>query len=367
LQGGTITHRRNKETKSFASFVRSMDLSALESISKALEKSLDFWGLLLLLSTAVVVFGLVVEYWHDVEEFWLIAHWPMAAFPWDKFKTLVGGILVTIGVAGELIVTYKASRVETQLRENSHRIEAFLTQQAGDAVQSAKMAHAEADAVKGMADEARADAKDALAKAQAAQRELAHAEADAAKAQAAAAKALSTADKAESHLTEVVKRANELTEQLKRVTTPRSLPDSAQVVTSLKPFKGTEYMFTGVCGDAECIKLLRDIEKVLGLAEWKRVKAPHKFPGFVLWGKREDDDGAGFDFEPGVKVSADIARPEMANLSESQLPQYLRAAIALNATLRSSISPPENTGKLIDVTNGSSTTVRISVGRKPLP
>ena len=123
-----------------------MDLSALESISKALEKSLDFWGLLLLLSTAVVVFGLVVEYWHEIEEFWVIVHWPMASFPWVKFKTLVGGILVTIGVAGELLVTYKGSRVETHLRENSHKIEAFLTQQAGDAVASAKTAHEEADA-----------------------------------------------------------------------------------------------------------------------------------------------------------------------------------------------------------------------------
>ncbi len=118
-----------------------MDLSALESISKALEKSLDFWGLVLLLATALVVIGLVVEYWHDAKEFWIIVRWPMAAFPWDKFKTLVGGILVTIGVALELISTYKASRVETQLRENSHRIEAFLTQQVGDAAKSAQDAH----------------------------------------------------------------------------------------------------------------------------------------------------------------------------------------------------------------------------------
>jgi hypothetical protein len=125
-----------------------MDLSALESISKAREESLDFWGLMLLLATALVVIGLVVEYWHDVQEFWVRLTWPMASFPWDKFTALAGGILVTIGVAGELLVTYKASRVETQLRENSHRIETFLTQQAGDAATSAKTAHEEADAVK---------------------------------------------------------------------------------------------------------------------------------------------------------------------------------------------------------------------------
>jgi len=125
-----------------------MDLSALENISKALEQSLDFWGLMLLLATALVVIGLVVEYWHDVQDFWVRLTWPMASFPWDKFTALVGGILVTMGVAGELFVTYKASSVETKLRENSHKIETLLTQEAGDAATSAKTAHEEADAVK---------------------------------------------------------------------------------------------------------------------------------------------------------------------------------------------------------------------------
>src|ERR1700689_5801593 len=118
-----------------------MDLSALEGISRALERSLDFWGLMLLLATAVVVIGLVVEYWHDVQEFWMRLTWPMAAFPWDKFTALAGGILVTIGVAGELLVTYKASSAETRLRENSHKIEGLLTQQAGSAATSARIAH----------------------------------------------------------------------------------------------------------------------------------------------------------------------------------------------------------------------------------
>jgi hypothetical protein len=125
-----------------------MDLSALESISKALEKSLDFWGLMLLLATALVVTGLVIEYWHDVQEFWMRLTWPMASFPWDKFTALAGGILVTIGVALELLFTFEASRVETQLRENIHKIEALLTQEAGDAADSAKTAHAELNAIR---------------------------------------------------------------------------------------------------------------------------------------------------------------------------------------------------------------------------
>jgi len=64
----------------------------------------------------------------------------MASFPWDKFKTLAGGILVTIGVAGELFVSYEASRVENQLRENSHRIEGLSIEKAANAERDAEIA-----------------------------------------------------------------------------------------------------------------------------------------------------------------------------------------------------------------------------------
>jgi len=191
-----------------------MDLSALEGISRALERSLDFWGLMLLLATAVVVIGLVVEYWHDVQEFWMRLTWPMAAFPWDKFTALAGGILVTIGVAGELLVTYKASSAETRLRENSHKIEGLLTQQAGSAATSARIAHDEAAAVKGIADEARADAKDALAKAQIAQAELAHAESDSSKAAATASDALRTAGKVTEEGKATKEQADEIRDEI---------------------------------------------------------------------------------------------------------------------------------------------------------
>lgn len=124
-----------------------MDLSALESVSRALEESLDFWGLLVSLSTAVVVVGLLIEYWDEAHQFWTMLRWPAAAFPWHKAKVLFGGLFVTLGVAGELGFTYKASRTETDLRNNSHRIETLLRQQSGDAKDSAKKAQDSADAV----------------------------------------------------------------------------------------------------------------------------------------------------------------------------------------------------------------------------
>jgi hypothetical protein len=241
---------------------------------------------------------------------------------WVKRFTRIGLILVVVGVLAEWRCGSKLEDAHNAVHEYDIAKLTEAAQKAGDAAASAKTAHEEADAVKGIADEARADAKDALAKAQAAQSELAHAEADAGKAQAAASRALSTADKAESHLAEAVKRANELTEQLKRLTTSRTLPASPTLVSSLKTFKDMEYMFTGVCGDTECINLLRDIEKVLDLAEWRRVKAPHTFPGLVLWGERKDDDGVGFDFEPGTKVSLDsVQGEEIGKLPLASLPQ----------------------------------------------
>jgi hypothetical protein len=186
-------------------------------------------------------------------------------------------------------------------------------------------------------------------------------------AETVASRALGTADKAESHLAEVLKRADTLTIQLGRVTTSRSFPGSPQIVASLKQFKGTEYMFTGVCSDKECVDLLRSIDRVLERAEWKRIKSPHHFPGLVLWGDKKDDDGAGIDMEPGIKVSVESTIPDLDKTSLENLPEYIRAAIALNLTLSSNVSPPENTGRLVGTEKGASTVLRISVGRKPLP
>ena len=95
---------------------------------------------MMLVATSFVVAGLVLEYWHEIKEFWEHVRWPMAAFPWDKFRAIFGGILVTLGVAGELAFTYVASRRESQLRDNNHRIEALLTKEAGDAIERASKA-----------------------------------------------------------------------------------------------------------------------------------------------------------------------------------------------------------------------------------
>ncbi|HME34965.1 MAG TPA: hypothetical protein VKF84_06980 [Candidatus Sulfotelmatobacter sp.] len=346
-----------------------MELSALESISKALEKSLDFWGLMLLFFTALVVVGLVVEYWHDVQEFWTRLTWPMASFPWDKFTALAGGILVTIGVAGELLVTYKASLVETQLRENSHKIETLLTQEAGDAATSAKTAHDEADSVKGIADEARADAKDALAKAQAAQHSLAQAESDAAKAQAISSNALGKATEAESHLKDAMQLGREATAELKRVTSPRTLNQYSKLADSLKPFKDIEYVFSGVSGDRESIDFLLKVDELLKDAGWKRGKPVAGFPGINPRGKVEPDFSVPQSLTVGVQITvgSPLSDKQLQSIPFPMGPKQVRAAVALNTLLFGNTLPtPRPTDAqpvVVDV--GESTQVRIDVGKKP--
>ncbi len=116
-----------------------MDLPALEEAIKALEKSLDSLGVLLAVWTALVVVGLIVEFAEDLRE--LITERP---FKWRLLRTMVGGLLITIGVAGELFIQFRASKVETELRTDSHEVEALLNKQAADANKEAADARNEA-------------------------------------------------------------------------------------------------------------------------------------------------------------------------------------------------------------------------------
>jgi len=124
-----------------------MDPSALESVSRTLESSLDCWGWSILGATFVVVIGLVIEYWEPVGDFIGELRRPAATFPWRKFWGLTGGILVTVGVAGELGFTYKASRVETKLRENNHKIEESLNASTESAAKASARANKYADGI----------------------------------------------------------------------------------------------------------------------------------------------------------------------------------------------------------------------------
>ncbi|HEX4486929.1 MAG TPA: hypothetical protein VH088_11710 [Terriglobales bacterium] len=110
----------------------------LKGVISSLERTLDYWSFWLTVFTLLVVVGLVIEYEHDVRE--LIKN-----FKWKLLQTVIGGILVTVGVAGELIVQYEASKVETDLRTASHQVEAVLEADAAQARKEAKQAENDAE------------------------------------------------------------------------------------------------------------------------------------------------------------------------------------------------------------------------------
>jgi hypothetical protein len=120
-----------------------MDLSALQREISGLESSLDSIEFWLFLSTLAVVVGLLVEYWFPLWE--LIEALRKRPFPWKLVLEIVGGVLVTIGVAGELWFQSRASKVETTLRSDSHQIEGILNKQAADAQGEAAEARKEAE------------------------------------------------------------------------------------------------------------------------------------------------------------------------------------------------------------------------------
>jgi hypothetical protein len=289
---------------------------------------------------------------------------------WVKRLLRIGLIIVVIGVVGEWRCGAKLEDAHNAIHEYDVAKLTAAEKAAGDAAIFARIAHEEADAVKGIADEARADAKDALTKAQAAQRELAHAEADAAKAQTVASRALSTADKAESHLAEALKQAADATAELNRLKTPRSLTNASLFTEKLKQFKGTEYTFAEVFADEESVELLKQIDSALQLAEWKRVKPSSRSPGGIalnVYGDKQD-----FGVPPGVSTSVLVSVDSTESVdslksrSPEQWPAIVRAAVALKGALAICISPEQgNKGKDVVVESGTSMIVRITVGKKP--
>jgi hypothetical protein len=104
-----------------------MDSSALLSAIASDEASLDWFKLPLIVATALVVVGLIVEYWPEFEKFDLRQYNP------DLIKTLIGGIVVTGAIAAEVLLTFFAQGAETKLRNDNKAYVSLLETEAYDA------------------------------------------------------------------------------------------------------------------------------------------------------------------------------------------------------------------------------------------
>jgi hypothetical protein len=174
------------------------------------------------------------------------------------------------------------------------------------------------------------------------------------------------ASDAESHLAEALKRAADTTAELDRIKSPRSLSHDSELVSALAVFKGTDYMFLSVYADQESIQLLREIDGVLQRAEWKRVQPSSPFPPAINVFGRDVNVAVSSGLTTGLQISVDSMESltSLQALPPDKLPQAVKAAVVLNLSISSNLSPSQGETK-VNVEKGASGTVRIAVGKKP--
>lgn len=328
----------------------------------SLSKKLWWWELGEYVSCGLVALGCAGEY---IAEFtnWLTGGNEERQHHFRKSSTL----LLVSALALELLCLVQTNII-------SGKLIGSLDQEAGDADTKAKVAlsdsgtaltqsHTAEDASQralGESDKASTNASNALTLASGARREADSFEKD-------IVSAKTQATEAESHLAEALKRATEAKEQSDRMKSNRSLNNTAELTAALEPYKDTEYTFSAVFQDEESINLLKAIDGVLQSARWKRTKPPAGFPAINVFGITVDF-AVPLALTSGVKVSVDSSESLAVLQSRpiAELPQHVRAAITLNLNLGSNVFPaPEPPQGPVEVLSGSSTTIRISVGKKP--
>jgi hypothetical protein len=175
---------------------------------------------------------------------------------------------------------------------------------------------------------------------------------------------------AESHLADALKQAAAATAELNLLKSPRSLTNVVAFVSAVKDFKGAEYTFSGVSPDEESVNLLKEIDIALQLAGWKRLKPPTA--GAIILNVNVYGEKADFGVPPrigtGVLVSVDSSESadSLKLRPQEEWPLLVKTAVALKNALSLSVSPAQGgIGKDVIVESGTSTTVRIIVGKKP--
>src|SRR5579883_412519 len=323
----------------------------LDQRSQHLRNLLYFW-------TAAVALGLILEYKGDfvrlAQLLWLYATRRVPLEWWRVKKVLMlGGLLVTVGVVGELYIEFSQSNVETQLADHNGRLIGNLRQLARDALHDANTAAIQSGTAVTKAGEAADASKKALD--------------ESGRAENVAERARSEADSFEKDIGAAKREATSATVELNRIKSPRLLTEPSTMVAALRQFTGTEYAFPSVFQNSESLTLLQSIDSVLQLAEWKKVKGPPGFPAVNLYGK-EDGFAVPIGFNVGIQISAEAAMDQSTalRLPLEQLPANIQAAAVLRTLLLSHLSPSatEQDVPKVYLKQGSSLTVSIAVGSK---
>jgi hypothetical protein len=366
-----------------ATSISAADIERLAKRIADLDRQSQHLRVWLYIWTALVAIGLTLEYRKEfvrlAELLWVYVVERVPFESWRIRKTLtaiIAGALVTVGVVGELWIEFSQSDVETELAADNGKLTGDLglvaTQalrdagaamdklvpigsQAKAADEASKRALETSNRSEGTASGAMTLARGARQEADTFEKRLGSAE--------------HKADEAESHVDEALRRAVEATTALDRIRLPRSLTKIPELATTLKPFKDTEYTFASVSTDDESRELLKQIDGMLQLAGWKRVKQSAirlGIPAFQVFGPNDLVEMGAYT---GIQISVDSSETleNLQKLPIESLPPLIRLSILLNNGIFSNLSPPEDAKDLnrVDIGSGTSTVIRINVGKKP--
>lgn len=181
------------------------------------------------------------------------------------------------------------------------------------------------------------------------------------------AKANQASSEAQAQVAGATAEAAKANLELERIRTPRSLTNASGLTDSLKMFKGTEYVFIGCFQDQDSINLLIQLDKALADAGWTRGKLPPQNSFGDIQLNISKDFAVPITSRSGVYVGAQTTETvdALKAIPVPQLPEYLRAAMALKGGLASGITPSEGDLGPLPVDPGNSTSVFILIGKKP--
>jgi len=219
--------RRLRRKRVPQSELNNADIMAAKS---SLEHSVDSWEAVAHIFTALVAVGLIIEYRGPFVNFW-------NTHDWRYIRDSIGGILVTIGVAGELLTGFRATAKDGELREAN----SILALRATEALAASSERIVELNL-------------------------------EIAKAQEAAAKAEA--------------RAAEANLELERFRAPRHLTDEQvrDMADRLRPFAGQEFDVTPYWDNSESLDFANELADLLVHdADWIYVKPAQT--GHMLGGK----------------------------------------------------------------------------------
>jgi hypothetical protein len=103
----------------------------------------------LVISTAIVVIGLAIEYVPNIKR-----RFEKRPFDWSELHELLGGVLITLGVLGELLIGVRINRTENRLRIANDVNVSRLNDEAGKARERAAQLEREAAAIRKQASDA---------------------------------------------------------------------------------------------------------------------------------------------------------------------------------------------------------------------